>query len=99
MGHLLQTLRLEEAAYYIMAVVPQYAINPYYSHYNPDRFCGGWWPMWLHWILVLMIYGFITKRMSVKVAIPLFFAMAIITLILAHITLQVCGYEFELDSI
>jgi len=98
-GYPLQLLHLDEPAYYLMAIIPQYAINPYYSHYNPSRFCGGWWPMWIHWFLVLLVYGFVSKRCSVKIAIPIFFAIATVSVVVAHIILQSSGYEFELDTV
>ena len=97
-GFLLTLFRLDSAAFFV-AIVPQYLINPYYSHYGPHRCLGGWLPMWVHWAVVLLIYGVVTRRRKPVASLGVFVGISVVSVLVAHAILQLSGYSFELDSL
>lgn len=92
-------LHLDPPAYFLMAIVPQYAIDPYYSHYGASRFADGWLPAAFHWSLLLALYGLLSRGRSLRVSLLLFAGLSILSVLLAHAFLSICGYKFVLDTI
>ncbi|PYJ03529.1 MAG: hypothetical protein DME25_11950 [Verrucomicrobia bacterium] len=99
LGFPLYLLRLQEPASLLMAVVPQYAIDPYYSHYaigGSHAAAGA--VAFIQWGLVLALYGWLSQRRSLGVSLALFVGLSTLSIVLAHSLLSICGLKFELDT-
>ena len=99
LGFALGLLGFDTASYFLMGIIPQLAIDPYYSHYGARRFADGWLAPVLHWSLLLMLYWWLSRGRSLMVSLLMFAGLAALSVVLVHVLLSVCGCKFELDTI
>jgi len=102
-GYLFRIFGNDTVAYYLLAVIPQYTLCPYYSHYNTEgyRIFGSHYLIIavLHWIIVISISVWAGKKCSLSISLSIFIIIAIISVVIVHLALSIFGYAFAIDVV
>ncbi len=90
---------------FILFFLPQY-LFPYDGYFRSGPFdenaqkclhplcLPGWTTSLIHWVIVLLIYYWITKKLNLKKSLLMFCFLSISSLILVNFILGLCGWEF-----
>ena len=86
----------------LAAILPQIVQNPFGSYYSAQTnqiFSGSAIPAIILWLVVFLVYGFITKTKSLGVSIIIFFTIMVVAVSFVHFSLNIFGYNLVIDSV
>jgi hypothetical protein len=99
-GRILLQVFHSNILFYLAVVLPQYLIWPYLSYYDDAGrrpFLSGIEGTVLHWTIVLAVYFYVSRKVSLPRSLALFLLISGLSIVLAHALLTIAGYKFSAE--
>ena len=83
-------------------IFPQFILDPFSSYYGSQTnqgFSDNHIPAIALWVVVFAIYSYASREKTLEASMFIFAGIALVAVVLVHVTLALLGYRFVVDSI